>query len=313
MKVPEVSVVMSVFNGAAALPATLESILRQKDCAFEFIVVNDGSTDDSGIVLDQWAQRDGRFRVIHQANAGLTRALIRGCSDARGAFIARQDCGDVSHPDRLRKQLERLRADLTVVAASCHTQFVGPKDEPLYVSEISEAQLNTTLARGINGTYLGPSHHGSVMMRRATYFAVGGYRAAFYFAQDLDLWTRVAEAGQFAVVSEVLYEASLDPGSISGTQIAEQRALANLISLATQARRSGKTENGFLMEAALIRSVRNAERSKRIAMGNYFIGSCLRQSNPRGAAAYFRQALRDNPWLWRARLRWLQAALTTCQ
>ncbi len=87
---PEVSVVMSVYNGAGSLPATLQSVLSQEGCHFEFIVVNDGSSDASGRILDEWSARDARLRVIHQANTGLTRALIRGCSEARGEFIARQ-------------------------------------------------------------------------------------------------------------------------------------------------------------------------------------------------------------------------------
>jgi len=85
---------MSVYNGGTALAATLDSVLAQEGVAFEFIVVDDGSTDGSGALLDDHAQRDERLRVIHQDNRGLTRALIRGCAAARGPFIARQDAGD---------------------------------------------------------------------------------------------------------------------------------------------------------------------------------------------------------------------------
>ena len=92
---PEVSVVMGVYNGASALPATLQSILSQQGCEFEVIVVNDGSTDDSGRVLDEWAARDARLQIIHQPNKGLTKALIRGCESARGEFIARMAPHDV--------------------------------------------------------------------------------------------------------------------------------------------------------------------------------------------------------------------------
>ena len=93
---PEVSVVMSVYNGASHLFATLDSILSQEGVKFEFIVVNDGSSDKTGRILNDYAQRDSRLRIIHQENTGLTRALIRGCDAARGEFIARQDAG-ISH------------------------------------------------------------------------------------------------------------------------------------------------------------------------------------------------------------------------
>lgn len=308
MKIPEVSVVMSVYNGMQALPSTLQSILTQEGCNFEFIVVNDGSTDASGQVLDEWAARDARLRVIHQANTGLTRALIRGCAEAQGEFIARQDCGDVSLPGRLAGQVERLKQDAAQVAMSCHTRFIGPRDEVLYQVEISETQLNAGLSSG-NDAVRGPSHHGTMMMRREAYEVAGGYRAAFYFAQDLDLWTRLIEYGRFAVVPEVLYLARLEPHSISGTQTLEQVQLAKLIRGATQARRSGSFEETYLAAAAEIRPVKRGDLARRVALGNYFIGSCLRKSNPRAAAGYFRQALDNDPWLWRARFRWIQTQL----
>jgi len=306
---PEVSVVMSVYNGASALAATLDSVLSQEDCDFEFIVVNDGSADDSGRILDEWAARDGRLRVIHQTNTGLTRALIRGCAEARGEFIARQDCGDASLPGRLAQQAERLRRDDAYVAVSCHTQFVGPRDELLYQTAIEEARLNEGLRRGLQGQFRGPSHHGSMMIRRDAYLAAGGYRAAFYFAQDLDLWTRLADSKRFAVVQKVLYIARLDPRSISGTQTREQSQLADLIASATLARRAGGSEDAFLSAAFGIRPVARSDLKRRIAGGNYFIGSCLRKTNPSVAATYFRQALDNDPWLWSARVRWLQSLL----
>lgn len=306
---PLVSVVMSVYNGAEGLPATLESTLSQEGVDFEFIVVDDGSTDGSGDILDAYAARDTRLRVIHQANVGLTRALIRGCAQARGAFIARQDCGDVSLPGRLAKQVAALCGQQECVAVSCHTQFVGPFGEPLYTVEIDEARLNRLLQVGEQARYAGPSHHASMMFRRSAYEAVGGYRAAFYFAQDLDLWTRLIERGRFAVVALPLYQASLEPRSISGTQTQEQRQLAEIIAAATRARRSGGNEAPHLAAAAQVRPVRRQALPQRVALGYYFIGACLRRSCPRAAQKYFSLALAMNPWLWRARWRWLQAAV----
>ncbi len=300
---------MSVYNGAEALPRTLESILAQQGVDLEFIVIDDGSTDASGRILDDWAGRDARLRVIHQANTGLTRALIRGCAEAQGEFIARQDCGDISLPRRLEEQVAMLQARPEMAAVSCHTVFVGPKQEPLFAAEIDEAALNRMLAQGVNGRYAGPSHHGSMMFRRGAYEAAGGYRAAFHFAQDLDLWTRLIEQGPFAVVARRHYEATLDPHSISGTQTREQQQLAGLIDAATQARRSGADESSYLAQAAGIRPAKPGQLHRRVALGNYFIGSCLRRTDPRAARDYFRQALANDPWLWRARLRWLQVLL----
>ncbi len=306
MQEPIVSVVMSVYNGGDALRDTLGSILSQKGVPLEFIVVNDGSSDTSPLMLDEWAARDPRLRVIHQTNTGLTRALIRGCSEARGNFIARQDCGDLSLPGRLAQQVDRLTNGNDFVAVSCHTQFIGPRDEPLFCTEIDEAHLNQGLRYGLDGHHKGPSHHGSVMMRRDAYVRAGGYRAAFHFAQDLDLWTRLAQLGQFAVVPKALYKARLDARSISGMQALEQRRLAELIAAATRARNAGRSEVEFLAEASTVRPVAHGDRARRLAQGNYFIGSCIAARDPVAAQKYFKSALSLNPTMARA---WIKLLL----
>ena len=90
---PLISVVMSVFNDAQHVATALDSVLSQEAVDLEFIVIDDGSTDGTGQILDGYAARDPRLRVIHQENSGLTRSLIRGCNQARGKYIARQDGG----------------------------------------------------------------------------------------------------------------------------------------------------------------------------------------------------------------------------
>jgi hypothetical protein len=209
--------------------------------------------------------------------------------------------------------MARLQEDASAVAVSCHAQFVGPRDEPLYCTEIPENRLNEGLGMGENGRFHGPAHHGSVMMRRQAYEAVGGYRAVFYFAQDLDLWTRLAERGRFGVVPEVLYRARLEAHSISGTQTREQGQLAQLIWEAAQARRAGVAEGAFLASAGQIRPVRRGDLAQRVALGNYFIGSCLRKTNPKAAAGYFSEALTHDPRLWRARVRLIQTRIASLQ
>lgn len=307
MSIPEVSVVMSVYNGAEQVEGTLTSILSQQGCDFEFIVVNDGSTDDTGQILDDWAARDERLRIIHQKNTGLTRALIRGCAEARGELIARQDCGDISLPGRLAKQLEHLKVHQNAVAVSSFTRFIGPMGEHLFDSRIDQAQLEEGLLEADSDQLRGPSHHGSVMMRQQGYKAVGGYRPAFYFAQDLDLWSRLVEQGRFLVLPHVLYQAKLEARSITGMQTQEQRKLAGLIFSITKARRSKRSEKPFLDEASQIRPVPVRDQASRIAKGNYFIGSCLLKHQPKAASRYFREAIALQIFMGKA---WVKLALS---
>jgi glycosyltransferase involved in cell wall biosynthesis len=300
--IPDVSVVMSVFNGASMLEETIQSILAQEAVEFELIAINDGSTDESGKILDRYAQRDDRVRVLHQENKGLTWSLIKGCELARGYLIARQDAGDISHKKRLRKQLNLLTTSPDVVFCSSYSKFVGPSGEYLYTATIDELDMFPVEP---SKAPRGPSHHGSVMMRRDAYVSVGGYRRAFYFAQDVDLWSRLLEQGRHATIPEVLYQAQLQPSSLSGRYAKQQKNLAHLIKEATALRRNGGNDKEILEKASQIMPQGGVAGRKGIAAGAYFIGSCLQHRDRRAARRYFVEAIRNNPFLWRA---WIKAA-----
>src|SRR5882672_1930599 len=99
---PRLSVVMSVFNGERYLAAALESILRQSFSDFELLAIDDGSTDGSAGILRGCA--DPRLRILtNGTNIGLTRSLNRGLAAARGAYVARHDADDLSHPSRFAR------------------------------------------------------------------------------------------------------------------------------------------------------------------------------------------------------------------
>ncbi len=101
---PELSVVMSVYNGQEYLEESIESILKQSYDQFEFIIVNDGSSDDTKTILERYAAKDKRIILIHQDNMGLAKSLNKGIRMANGRYIARQDADDVSMLDRLETQ-----------------------------------------------------------------------------------------------------------------------------------------------------------------------------------------------------------------
>jgi glycosyltransferase involved in cell wall biosynthesis len=293
---PDVSVVMSVFNGSGHLHKTVDSILSQEGVKLELIVVNDGSSDDSGKMLDEYARRDCRVRVINQENQGLTRALIAGCGLATGKYIARQDLGDISISGRLQKQFDCIERNVDSAFVSCSTRFVGPEGEHLYDVKEDAAGATASLLTLELSQIKGPSHHGSTLFSRDRYQRVGGYRAEFYFAQDLDLWIRLAEGAKHTVMPEILYQACLDVGSISGLHRKEQIETARIILECAGLRRSGLDETPALQRAALIRpgSKRKTDRRKR-ARALYFIGMCLDRRGDPHARNYFRKALQAFP------------------
>jgi glycosyltransferase involved in cell wall biosynthesis len=294
---PQVSVVMGVRNGADTLAATLDSLAGQEGVELEIVVVNDGSSDDTGAILEARAAADPRLRVLQRPGRGLTGALIEGCQLARGRFIARQDAGDISLPGRLRRQLHCLEEHPEASLCSTHVRLVVPEGATARVNAPEPADL----ADGLTG----PAIHGSVMMRREAYERAGGYRPMFYFAQDIDLWSRMVEHGRHLVVPEVLYQATLTPGSISGSRRREQEAFHRLIVAATAARRSGREEAPWLAQAGALsdRCRRSRPEPRRQADGAYFIGACLSRERPDLARHYLRRALDHNPWHLKARLK----------
>jgi len=314
MSKPEVSVVMGVYNGAEHLEATLSSVLSQTDCDMEFIVVDDGSTDDAGRILDEWAARDGRLRVIHQQNTGLTRALIRGCAEAKGEYIARQDVGDVSLPGRLAKQVKALREDAELSFVSCHSRYVGPHGEFLYQQAgtgFAKSPVDIIDVRQLHGVLDGPSHHGSVMFRRDRYVEAGGYREQFYFGQDWDLWYRLGLAGKFQMLPETLYQARIGINDISTSSKQLQEEFAKLSLQSLKHRCVGQSDAEVLERASALRSeINRDDRRGRAGRGSYFLGECLRRNGEIAKARhYFWQSIKDNPANLKAWVRLGQTAL----
>lgn len=306
---PELSIVMGVYNGASELPATMDSVLLQQDCDFEFIVIDDGSTDATATLLDDYARHDPRVRVFHQPNAGLTRALIRGCREARAPFIARQDAGDISLPGRFEGQLELLRSNPQAVFVTCGHELVGPAGEPLSVSMPQDSATARERLLSADPDRLTGPHHGTVMFRRQAYESAGGYRAEFRYAQDLDLWTRLIEQGELLAVNQALYRVVFTFSSITARHRERQQQLKGLIAAASAQRRAGGSEAEILRQAASIGpgSKRWPRDFGREAAAAYFVGSCLAERRDPRARRYFLATLRRNPLHLKAWLKLLKA------
>ena len=307
-----ISVVMGVYNGASTLAATLDSILGQTEHDFECIVVDDGSIDETAAILAAFAARDARIRVIRQENAGLTRALITGCAAARGVYIARHDAGDLSDPRRFEVQKRALDADSSIAFVSSATQYAGPELEPLYILRSTGAALVPAFVLAISHSSPlldGPTHHGSVTFRRDAYERAGGYRAAFYYGQDFDLWYRLAEIGKFQVIDEVLYTARITPGSITGAARLQQERLGRISRAALQARLRSEPEQPVLEAAARIQRARSGGWCRE-ARGLYFIGEALRRNGDRRGRKYLRSAVARCPLLLPAWVRLMQSLLS---
>ena len=196
----------------------------------------------------------------------------------------------------MRKQLDAISADAGAVAVSGGTRFIGPEGEQLYEVVPARPDLTTRLLELELDKIEGPSMHGCTMFSREKYEHVGGYRSAFYFAQDLDLWIRLAEIGKHLATRDVVYEASLTIGAISSRYRKQQIETARLILQSARLRRTDMSDSEVLRQAATIKS--NGKKPPgRFERANalYFIGACLRQRNSPNSTHYFQRAFLTYP------------------
>ncbi|MBN1126564.1 MAG: glycosyltransferase [Sedimentisphaerales bacterium] len=186
---PKITVLMSVYNGQAYLRQAMDSILQQTFKNFEFLIINDGSTDASREIILSY--QDARIRLIdNPSNIGLTRSLNRGLQMARGKWIARQDADDLSFPERLARQIGFVQAHPECAILGAQAEVI---DADGGVIRTGFSVKPTTLL-GIKWSVLfgSPFVHSSVLFRKDIIREeLGGYNEAFKTNQDFELWSRL--------------------------------------------------------------------------------------------------------------------------
>jgi hypothetical protein len=246
---PVVSVVMSVFNGERFLREAVESILYQSFSDFEFIIVDDGSTDQSYAILDSYKKSDNRIRIHSQENRGSALSLNQGCHLANGKYIARMDADDIAMKDRLALQVEFMEANPLVGILGGAAEWIDAAGNPLGVhrhpaedAQIKEAMLHHCAF-----------WHPTVLMRTQVFTWSGGYRPMVFDAEDYDLWLRAAERFQLANLSQILIKYRIHPNQVSIQKNRQQTMGILAARAAAKARRMGKPDP--LIESQKITSV----------------------------------------------------------
>ena len=209
---PKVSIVMATHNGIKYLEQSVSSILSQKFDNFEFIIVDDGSTDNTLSELKKI--NDSRVRIIHQNNQGQTNALIKGVENTCGDLIARIDQDDYSLPNRLMRQVEFMDTHPKVIL--CGSRFQELHNDKIAPQRARFARTNTEIKKIISR--LNPFAHSAVMFRRDAYFKIGGYNKNFVVGMDYDLFLRLMEIGEVYNIEEVLTIVRVYDDSISMRQ-----------------------------------------------------------------------------------------------
>ncbi len=231
-----ITVLMAVYNGLPHVQEAVDSILGQTYREFELIVLDDGSTDGTADYLAD--VNDPRLRVVSLDHVGLTQALIVGLSEARGELIARQDADDVSLPERLQIEIDYLDANPDIAVVGTWYTAIDQTGRSLF-----ERKLPTGNAIGeAMQRAQGPLAHGSVLMRKEAMEAVGLYRPEFHYAQDLDLWLRIADNHTIENIPQYLYEWRLPESGGSAVKRFQQKRYAELAVECARARAGGMPE-----------------------------------------------------------------------
>jgi glycosyltransferase involved in cell wall biosynthesis len=218
---PTMSVVMPVYNAAAYVEQAVASILSQTLADFEFLIFDDGSTDDSPRLLADLAHKDRRIRLTRGPHLGYVPWLNKSIADAVAPFLARMDADDVALPARLERQADYLAAHPECVALG--TNYVSIDSDGDVLGRSDQETEPPRIHAQLLGGKLGVLAHPTVVMRLDAVRRVGGYNAQFEPSEDLDLWFRLAEYGELANLGDELLLYRQHVASVCYSQAERQR------------------------------------------------------------------------------------------
>lgn len=203
------SVVMAVYNGEKYIKETIDSVLNQSFTDFEFIIVNDGSTDNTTSILAGYT--DKRIQIINQKNVGLSKSLNNGIAYAKGKYIARIDADDRCHINRLEKQLAYLSINQDVVLVGSNANIIDEEGNFLYTSEVIKSVENLKIFEEHN-----PFLHSSVIFKKEIFNQCKGYdEEIIHHFEDKLLWKKMFNYGKMVNLNEALIDYRITPNSIT--------------------------------------------------------------------------------------------------
>lgn len=238
---PAISVAMSVYNGERFLAEAIDSVLAQTFTDFEFLILDDGSSDATPSIIRAYAARDNRIRPIIRENRGLIASLNQLIEEACAPIVARMDADDICHPERFERQYAFLRERPEYGVIGCSSEDIDEQGRTLLLKGTGhpldhEAFLATI---GTGGQLI---CHPAAMFRRDVVLGVGGYHAAFRHCEDFDLWLRLASVTRLGNLPERLIRYRHSPGQVSSRHATEQQIGAAVSLLAYEERAAGRRD-----------------------------------------------------------------------
>jgi len=211
-KTIEISVLMPVYNGEKFLVEAIDSILNQTFRDFEFIIVNDGSTDRTVEIIESY--NDQRIKLINRENGGVSAALNTGLENAKGKYIVRMDADDISHLDRIEKQYDFIKNNPEYIIVGTDVNYITEENDFVF-RYFSPAYSNDDIS-AIASTQC-PFIHTSVIFVKNAILKAGCYEETAYAFEDHFLWANLAKKqfGLMHVLKDALVDVRLNPGSVT--------------------------------------------------------------------------------------------------
>lgn len=279
---PLVTIVTPTFNQAKFVGETIESVLAQTYPNIEYIVLDDGSTDDTKQVL---APYSARATIESQQNMGQARTLNKGWGMARGEYLAYLSSDDVLYPDAITRLVQVLEEDRSRVCAFPDCDLIDEESRVIKRTLCRPFDLADLVVK--QECYIGPG----AVFRRDAFGKAGGWKPELRLAPDREFWIRLARYGSFHFVRETLAGYRMHPSSISYSDVSEQTAMEYIQVLDNFfagpevppeiAARQDEAYGHALMILA-----RNALRSGRISRGRHFYGQACKRHPPLRAVGY---------------------------
>ncbi len=215
---PTLSVLLPVFDGAAYVGSTIESVLSQSYSDLELLIVDDGSDDATPEIIENYARQDPRIRIFRHENRGVGFTLQRGLSESRGGYVALIGADDLALPGRFETQVSFLEANRDYVFVGGYLQIIDAHGRVMGLRRypVTDRQLRRMML------LYNPFGAPAAMFRRDDALAAGGFTSRFSTAEDYDFFLRLAKRGKLATVPEPLVSYRLHTNTVKATQTLRQ-------------------------------------------------------------------------------------------
>ena len=233
-----ISVVMPAYNADKYIIEAIESIMKQTYKNFEFIIIDDGSTDQTFEIISSYEKMDGRIRGLSQENKGISRTLNRLIYEAKYEWIAIMHADDIALPKRLEKQIAFAKLYPKLVACGSYAYHINENSKVLSLSKVGPTTEEEFYVRCKKGEIIHLIHP-TMLLRKDVVIKVGGYNSVFDGSEELELLSRLLVLGQILTIAEPLMLYRIHSSSVTMRRFFDMRVFSRYVRAYQHARANG--------------------------------------------------------------------------